>query len=57
MRTWGSVNRVFVCEGYGKSDAYSDESQDGIEGVEHSERSPLIRHGSVTLHLTLETDC
>ena len=37
--------------------AYSDERQDGIEDVEHTECSSLVRHGSVTLHLTLKADC
>lgn len=57
MRTCGSVNTVFVWDSYGKDDAYSDESQDGIKDVEHAECSSLVRHGSLTLHLTLEADC
>ena len=39
-----------------KSDAYSDEGQDGIKDVEHAQCSSLVRRGSVTLHLTLEAD-
>ena len=38
-------------------EAYSDECQDSIEDVEHAECSSLVRHGSVTSHLTLETNC
>ena len=40
-----------------KNDAYSDEGQNGIEDVEHAERSFLVRQGSISLHLTLEADC
>lgn len=36
--------------------AYGDECQDGVKDVEHAQCSFLIRGGSVTLHLLLETD-
>ena len=36
--------------------AYGDESQDGVEDVEHSERSGLVRYRGIALQLALEAD-